>query len=94
MARKKFTQSQIVSILSEEFSISKKTITTIIDRLGEVIVEQAKNPEYDGVSIGILGVFRVKETKARRARNMATGESIMVPPGKRFALKASTAIFK
>ncbi|MCK5534934.1 HU family DNA-binding protein [bacterium] len=48
----------------------------------------------DDIALAGLGIFKVKERKARAARNPKTGEIIQVPAGKRIAFKVSSGLKK
>jgi len=61
-----------------------------VDKMVESIIESLKKGEE--VSIAGLGIFSVKQRKAREARNPRTGEAIQVPAMKVPKFRAAKAL--
>jgi DNA-binding protein HU-beta len=71
------TKDELVSKVSESAGIKKVDLRKALDAMILAIVETIKTGEK--VNITGLGIFKIKEKKARKARNPKTGESIQVP---------------
>ena len=71
------TKRGIVRKLAEATGIPGMTVTEVVqmlfDGITEILVEEGV------IELRNFGVFKVKERKARKARNPRTGESVMVP---------------
>ncbi|MFA4890192.1 MAG: HU family DNA-binding protein [Candidatus Paceibacterota bacterium] len=65
---------------------AEKAVDTMIDS----IVSSLK--KGDEVSIAGLGIFSVKQRKARQARNPRTGEAVSVPASKAPKFRAAKAL--
>ena len=70
------TKAQIIDAIPEELSISRKKSVEIVETLLEIIKRQMENGE--DVLISGFGKFCIKEKKARRGRNPATGGDMML----------------
>jgi len=70
------TKAQIIDAIPEELSISRKKSVEIVETLLEIIKRQMENGE--DVLISGFGKFCIKEKKARRGRNPATGSDMML----------------
>ncbi len=75
---------------SKKISITKLQVETIIDEMINEIVSILK--EGGQVELRGFGIFSVKSRKAKKARNLKTGEEIMVPPRKVPVFKYSKKI--
>jgi len=86
------SKSKIITYISEEAEVSKKTAARMLEVLGELAHKEAKK----GFTIPGLGKLVVVNRKARMGRNPATGESIKIPAKKvlkfRIAKQAKDAI--
>jgi DNA-binding protein HU-beta len=71
------TKDELVSKVSESTGIKKAEIQKALDVMIRTIVETIKTGQK--VNITSLGIFKLKDKKARMARNPKTGESIQVP---------------
>jgi DNA-binding protein HU-beta len=80
MATTRMTQTQLVRALAEEGEVTNKQSRTILDKLGELAINEVKK---NGVFVlpGIGRLVRV-DRKARMGRNPATGVSIKIPAKK------------
>lgn len=65
---------------------AEKAVDTMIDS----IISSLK--KGDDVSIAGLGIFAVKQRKARQARNPRTGETVNVPASKAPKFRAAKAL--
>ncbi len=71
------TKDELVAKVSESTGIKKVDLQKALDVLINTIIATIKTGEK--VNITGLGIFKVKDKKARLARNPKTGESIQVP---------------
>jgi nucleoid DNA-binding protein len=67
-----------------------EVVECALETLIEIIKEKVLSGEE--VKIREFGIFYLKPTKARTARNPKTGEKVTVPARKKFAFKASKKI--
>lgn len=70
------TKSQIVDSIQEAIGFSRNNSVEITETLLEIIKKTLASG--DNVMISGFGKFTVKEKKARRGRNPATGEDMML----------------
>ena len=71
------TKSELHKSLAEEVSLKKRDIERVMETLNKHIyaaLKKDKKCKIDG-----LGIFAVKDRKARQARNPKTGEIVNVP---------------
>ena len=71
------TKADIVERISATTGLTKKDTAMVINRFFEVVTEalsQGNNIEIRG-----FGSFKVKNRRARKARNPRTGETVEVP---------------
>jgi nucleoid DNA-binding protein len=66
----------------------KKVLRSLIKTIGETI------HTGDKVTLSGLGTFRIKERKAKVARNLQTGESVFLPAGRKISFKPSLSFRK
>jgi DNA-binding protein HU-beta len=71
------TKDELVAKMADASGVKKVDVQKAIDAMIETIITTIKTG--DKVNITGLGIFKVKEKKARLARNPKTGESIQVP---------------
>ncbi|HET9870747.1 MAG TPA: HU family DNA-binding protein [bacterium] len=74
------TKDELVAKIVETTGIKKADTQKALDALINTIIETIKTG--DKVNITGLGIFKIKDKKARLARNPKTGESIQVPAKK------------
>ena len=72
------TKDELVAKIVEITGLKKADTQKALDALITTIIETIKTG--DKVNITGLGIFKLKDKKARLARNPKTGESIQVPP--------------
>ena len=70
------TKAQIIDAIPEKLSISRKKSVEVVETLLEIIKRQMENGE--DVLISGFGKFCIKDKKARRGRNPATGSDMML----------------
>jgi DNA-binding protein HU-beta len=71
------TKDELVAKVAESAGIKKVDLQKALDVIIHTIIETIKTG--DKVNITGLGIFKLKDKKARLARNPKTGESIQVP---------------
>ncbi len=74
------TKDELVAKMAESTGVKKVDLQKALDVMIQTIVETVKN--NGKVNITGLGIFKLKDRKARVARNPKTGETIQVPPKK------------
>ncbi|OQX86538.1 MAG: hypothetical protein B6D55_05850 [Candidatus Omnitrophica bacterium 4484_70.2] len=79
-------KTQLIEKVAEKTS-TKKEAQMAVETLLEAIKNSLKNNE--SVTIAGFGTFKVKERKARTARNPKTGETIQVPAKKTIGFRPS-----
>jgi integration host factor subunit alpha len=83
-------KKDMVDALHEKVGFSKRETARIVDTaLGHM---RAALEGGDTIMISAFGTFVVKERKAQNARNLKTGEPILVPPRKTVTFKASPVL--
>ncbi len=79
-------KAQLVEVIAAK-TATKKQAQEIVEMLWDSIKSSLKKKEP--VAISGFGTFKVKQTKARVARNPKTGEPVNVPAKKKIAFRAS-----
>ncbi len=81
------TKADIFELVAEKTGFTNKDIKLILERF----LEEVKNSLVEGNHIEIrgFGTFKVKNHKARKARNPKTGQEVVVPARKKAAFKVS-----
>jgi len=74
------TKAELVSKVAEKAGVTKKVASACVDAFVKVLAESLEKGERTAVPG--LGVFKVKERKARKGRNPRTGEVIEIPARK------------
>ena len=74
------TKDELVAKVSESTGVKKVDLQKALESIIQTIIETIKTG--DKVNITGLGIFKLKDKKARMARNPKTGESISVPAKK------------
>jgi len=70
------TKAHIVETFQNELGFSKRQDIDIVEKMLEIIKSSVANGEY--VLFSGFGKFFVQDKKARRGRNPATGESVVL----------------
>ena len=81
------TKSDIVEAIAEQIGFTKNHSSEIVETLLELIKRTLESGE--DVLLSGFGKFCVKEKEARRGRNPASGESMMLQPRKVVTFKCS-----
>ena len=85
-----WNKTDLVEAVAEETKLSKKDVGAALDALVGVITKALKNK--DKVQLTGFGAFDVRSRAARKAKNLRTGEEIMVPAATVPAFKAGKAL--
>lgn len=83
-------KSELVKELGGKLNVSNKQADAILDAVVETIIDALK--AGDKVQVSGLGIFEVKERKARVGVNPQTGAEITIDACKVPAFKASKAL--
>lgn len=70
------TKGELMSTLANETGLKKKEIETVLQALRNTIYKTLKTESK--IKLEGLGVFQLKDRKARMARNPRTGEQVQV----------------
>lgn len=70
------TKSEMLSTLTEQTGFKKKDVQTMLQGLNSLIYKSLKKEKI--IKLDGLGVFQLKDRKARMGRNPATGETIKI----------------
>ena len=81
------TKSQLVEAIQDEVGFSKQDSVEIIEILLEIIKHSLERS--NDVLISGFGKFCVRDKKARKGRNPATGESLILDPRRVVTFKCS-----
>jgi len=81
------TKSQLVETVQQQIGFSRDDSIEIIETLLELIKHSLERG--DDVMISNFGKFQVREKEARRGRNPATGESLILDPRRVVTFKYS-----
>lgn len=81
------TKAKIVEVIQAENGLTKKQSSEMIENIIDIIKATLENGQ--DVMISGFGKFCVKSKKARRGRNPATGEELMLQARKVVTFKCS-----
>ena len=81
------TKADIINTISNELGFSKRQSIDLVDSLLEIIKKSLETG--DDVLVSGFGKFCVKEKNARKGRNPATGQDMMLSPRKVVTFKCS-----
>jgi len=70
------TKSEMLTTLATDTGFKKKEVETMMDGLKNLIYKTLKKEKI--IKLDGLGVFQLKDRKARMGRNPATGETIKI----------------
>lgn len=86
------TKADIVELVAEKTGLTMKDVKMVVD----LFLEDVKEYLVEGNHLEIrgFGTFKVKNHKARKARNPKTGQEVMVPARKKAVFKASRELNK
>lgn len=71
------TKSEMLNKLAESTNLKKKDVQLVLDANNELLYKALKKDKK--FKLQGLGIFTVKNRKARMARNPQTGEMVKVP---------------
>ncbi len=74
------TKSEMLTTLATESGLKKSEIANLMQALQQLIYRTLKKEHK--IKLDGLGVFQLKDRKARMARNPRTGEQVQVPAKK------------
>ena len=74
MAQKPMTKTQLIAALAEKMDADKKTATSALDAITEVITQEVSNG--GAVTLPNIGKIMCRERPERMVRNPATGEQL------------------
>lgn len=74
------TKSELLGTLANETGLKKKEVENVLQALRNTVYKTLKKEAK--IKLDGLGVFQVKDRKARMARNPRTGEMVKVPAKK------------
>jgi len=83
-------KKELIKSVVEATGLSKKDVTAIVDSVFDTITSALSQGQ--DVKISGFGTFKVKERAERKARNIHTGEEIVVPPSKTASFKPAKAL--
>jgi DNA-binding protein HU-beta len=72
MAQKPMTKTQLVAAIAEKMDVEKKTASSALDAVTEIITEEVSNG--GAVTLPGIGKIMCRERPKRMVRNPATGE--------------------
>ncbi|ABW66841.1 MAG: integration host factor subunit alpha [Thermodesulfobacteriota bacterium] len=84
------TKSRIIDSVQEETGLPRKRCDELVEELLEIIKETLANGE--NLMVSGFGKFCVKEKKARKGRNPATGDDLMLDERKVVTFKCSQGL--
>ena len=86
------TKADIVELVAEKSGNTVKDVKVVLEQF----LEEVKNclVENKHLEIRSFGTFKVKNHKARKARNPKTGEEMMIPARKKAVFKVSRELNK
>ncbi|MDH4223793.1 MAG: integration host factor subunit beta [candidate division Zixibacteria bacterium] len=74
------TKSDLVEKIVEKSGLTRTDVAVVVDSFLEAVKNAMK--EGNNIEIRGFGTFKIKERKARKARNPRTGEEVPVPDRK------------
>lgn len=83
-------KAELVADVAERMADSKMKAEEAVNAVFDAIASALKKGE--DVRLPAFGVFDVKETAARTARNPQTGQEVVVPAGKKARFRAGKAL--
>jgi integration host factor subunit alpha len=86
------TKVQLVDSIYKETNLSRKKSLVLVDSLLEIIKQTLENGE--DILISGFGKFCIKEKQARKGRNPATGDDMMLAPRKVVTFRCSPMLRK
>ena len=86
------TKADIVELVAEKSGNTVKDVKAVVEQF----LEEVKNYLVEGNYLEIrgFGTFKVKNHKAKKARNPKTGQEVVVPARKKAVFKVSRELNK
>ncbi len=86
------TKADIAELIAEKTDFTIKDVKVVIEQF----LEEVKNCLVEGKHLEIrgFGTFKVKNHRARKARNPKTGQEVVVPARKKTVFKVSRELNK
>ena len=81
------TKSELLSTLAEQTGLKKTEVSSVMDSLVSTVYKTLKKEKK--IKLEGMGVFQLKDRKARMARNPRTGEMVKVPAKKVVKLRVT-----
>ena len=85
-----WSKSDLVDAVAEKSGLGKKQAAAAVDTVFDTISEALAN--RDKVQLMGFGTFETRERKERRARNMQSGEEMVVPAGHSIGFRPGKAL--
>jgi len=90
------TKVEMIKAIADEAKLSKKEVKSVLEALNTVVIKTLKKDKK--VKLQGLGIFAVRDRKARIGRNPLTGEQIQIPAKRvvkfRVAKDVKTSVLK
>jgi DNA-binding protein HU-beta len=83
-------KAELINEVSNRAPHARAVAADVVDAVFDVMIEALKKREE--VRIPNFGVFEVKDTAARKARNPQTGAEVKVPAGQKARFKPGKAL--
>ena len=80
-------KKDLISRISQKSKVSHSAAGRVVKSLVQMIVQALE--EGEKVTLSGLGTFRLKNRKAKPARNLQTGETVYLPEGRKISFKPS-----
>lgn len=90
ITKKELVKEVTETLKANEWKISQKDVTDVLDTAVEAICAHLENGE--GVRLPGFATFEVVEVAAKEGRNPATGESMTIAAHKKLKTKVSTTL--
>lgn len=84
------TKSELLAALAEQTGLKKTEVSSVMESLVNTVYKTLKKDKK--IKLEGLGVFQLKDRKARVARNPRTGEMVNVPAKKVVKLRVTKDI--
>lgn len=83
-------KTELIASVAKKVNVPHKNVAAVIDSTLDEIAAQLKRGK--AVTITGFGSFKVQKYKARKGRNLRTGEAIKIPAGKRVKFSAGKSL--
>ena len=86
------TKADLVKAVYDKIGYSKKYTEGVVDAFFDIVKESLNQGK--GIKINKFGKFILKDRKAKKGRNLKTGETVMVAPRRVVLFRASVHLKK